>query len=368
MAEADDRLQLCRMILGDIGTRSTITSLDPPDGSPEAFYCNLLFDDTRDTLLRAAHWGFAGRSDMGVLWKALPGTPENPAIPANYQWSVRDPAPPWLYSYVYPGGGGRADTIQIRRLRGQQQQASNELNTVPFYGGVNSLMMSHVSAPCAPFEVGLDGFDQAGNSMSLTQKLLTMTVVNGGTGYMAGDYITLTGGGSVYGSAPIVQVALVASGAVQSVATTGAGGSFIAPATSPMTQSSTSGSGSGFTGTGTFVAQYSPIKVILTNAQNAIIDFTTSLIGVLDWDAGFQNAFMSALEGRLALALLGDKEMHKMKLQEANNDILDARVRDANEGLTAYDFVPDWLQVRGVSSMTASREWFNPPYGPLFAV
>jgi len=67
------------------------------------------------------------------------------------------------------------------------------------------------------------------------------------------------------------------------------------------------------------------------------------------------------------LALLGDRAIYTAKLKDANDAILTARVRDGNEGLTTYEHVPDWLQVRGVSSMTPAT-WQNPSYGPLFSV
>jgi hypothetical protein len=273
MPDEADRLDFCKQALGEIGTRSTITSLAPPDGSPEAFYCNLFLDSTRDQLLRAAHWNFAGRTEAGVLWKALPGTPENPTIPAGFLWSNRYPAPPWLYSYRFP-----ADSpIQIRRVREQLPNGLDALGGIPLYSGGSTLQTNYNQLPCAVFEVANDRFDPSGVRLALS------------------------------------------------------------------------------------------VKVILTNARNAVIDFTTSDIEVAEYDAIFADAMMLALEGKLALALLGDKAMHQAKLQEANNAIMEARVRDGNEGLTLYDPVPDWLQVRGVASL-APAERFFPAYGPLFAV
>ena len=96
------------------------------------------------------------------------------------------------------------------------------------------------------------------------------------------------------------------------------------------------------------------------------MDFTTSVF-VAQYDPLFADAFMLALEGKLALALLGDRALYGAKLQEANNSIIEARVRDANEGLTVYDFVPDWIQARGVASGAALNGWL-PQYGPLFSV
>jgi hypothetical protein len=367
MADADDVLDFCKQALGEIGTRSTITSVMPPDSSPEAFYCNLFFNSTRDQLLRAAHWGFASRSDAGLLWKALPGTPENPTIPAGYTWSNRDPAPPWLYSYTmrgldFPFGG----IIQIRRIREQAQPSPDPLSSVPLFGGaVTGTNFNQLR--CAPFELATDRYDRAGNRLAYMETVTDVAIVDRGTGYKSGDYITLTQSGALYGQPPVVQVQTVGHpGNVQGIEVND-GGTFLDWTTDPMTQLSTTGVGTGFTGTATLGPHYGLEKVILTNARNIVIDFTTSDLGVLEYDAGFNSAMMLALEGKLALALLGDKEMYKNKLSEANSMILEARIRDGNEGMTTWDTVPDWLQVRGVASMEP-RDWFFPPYGPLFAV
>ena len=265
MAEADDRLLFCKQALGELGTRSTITSLDPPDSSQEAYYCNLFFEGTRDQVLRAAHWNFAGRTETGVLWKAAPGTAENPAVPAAL-WSNRTPAPPWLYSYSFPAD----PSVQIRRLRGQ----AAVIEGLPIYPGV---LMNFGQHRYAHFEVASDRFDAAGTRLDV------------------------------------------------------------------------------------------PVRVILTNAQHALIDFTTSDVVIAEYDPLFSDAFMLALEGKLALALLGDRALYAGKLQEANASIVNARVRDGNEGLTVYDFVPDWMQARGITSAGQVGGWL-PAYGPLFTV
>jgi hypothetical protein len=73
-------VDICNLALSHIGASATISSLT--EASEEAFHCNLLFADTRDTLLRSFPWGFATRhialSDVG--------TP-----PGN-----------WNYRYSYP--------------------------------------------------------------------------------------------------------------------------------------------------------------------------------------------------------------------------------------------------------------------------
>lgn len=73
-------VDICNLALSHIGASATISSLT--EASEEAFHCNLLYADTRDTLLRAFNWGFATRhlalSDVG-------------SPPGN-----------WNYRYSYP--------------------------------------------------------------------------------------------------------------------------------------------------------------------------------------------------------------------------------------------------------------------------
>lgn len=92
---------ICNRALGSIGTKSTIGSME--EDSNEAVQCRLYYDTTRTSLLRAAHWNFARETGYLTLLKAMPGTPENPG-PGSERWTPDYPAPPWLYSYLYPEG------------------------------------------------------------------------------------------------------------------------------------------------------------------------------------------------------------------------------------------------------------------------
>lgn len=362
MAEAEDRLDFCRQALGELGTRSTIVSLDPPDGSQEAFYCNLFFEGTRDQVLRMAHWNFAGISDVLTLWKAAPGTPENPEPGGS--WSNRDPAPGWLYSYVHPGGR----ILQIRRVRGQELPNMGA-DIVPLYGGVN---LGSTIRGFAQFEVGFDIYDKAGNRLGFTQTIGTttldppVTIVNPGFGYRAGDYIVASQFGANCGFLPIIQPLQVDTSGRILLAEVTNGGTFVSHNTGTLTQVSTNGSGSGFTFNARFIDHPPSMQVILTNVQNALMDVTAET-PVARYDPLFADAFMLAFEAKLALALLGDRAIYAAKLQEANTAIIQARTRDGNEGLTIYEHVPDWLRVRGVTGVTPGSSYY-PDYGPLFAV
>ena len=98
-------------------------------------------------------------------------------------------------------------------------------------------------------------------------------------------------------------------------------------------------------------------KVILTNARNAMMDFTTSDVSNREYDALFADAFMLALEGKVGdWRCLATAEFTRRNYKRPTYPIINARVRDGNEGLTTYEHVPDWLQVRGVSSMRPSKQ------------
>jgi hypothetical protein len=79
------------------------------ENSKEAVAARLLYDPTRQQLLRSAHWNFARRTAGLTLLKAAPGTPENPAAATSAGWTPDLPAPPWLYAYLVP-----ADCLQLR--------------------------------------------------------------------------------------------------------------------------------------------------------------------------------------------------------------------------------------------------------------
>ena len=83
------QIDIAREALAQIGTRSTIASLE--DGSAEATYINLLYYPIRDFLLTEGDYDFS-RSSIPLVESG-------------------DPNPPWAYSYEYP-----TDALRIRQL------------------------------------------------------------------------------------------------------------------------------------------------------------------------------------------------------------------------------------------------------------
>lgn len=90
---------ICNQALDLIGTRSTIASLQ--ENSNEARACRRFYEQTRDAMIRGAHWNFARRTAYLTMLKSAPGTPENPTAGGGL-WDPSWPPPPWLYTYQYP--------------------------------------------------------------------------------------------------------------------------------------------------------------------------------------------------------------------------------------------------------------------------
>src|SRR5262249_2392469 len=81
-------------------------------------------------------------------------------------------------------------------------------------------------------------------------------------------------------------------------------------------------------------------KVIWTNQEQAILCYNKRITDVSLMDDMFQQAWVAALAGRLVFALIGDKQLANIKLQEANAHIAVARAGDGNEGLTVNNVTP----------------------------
>lgn len=73
---------ICNMALGHLGDRATVSSIDPPEGSPQAGHCAMFYGPTRDALLEMHTWGFTKRRiALG---------------------QVSNPSSTWQYAYAKP--------------------------------------------------------------------------------------------------------------------------------------------------------------------------------------------------------------------------------------------------------------------------
>lgn len=103
---------LCNQALLAVGAHPITTF---SDGTKEADVASIYYAQTQQSLLRMADWNFAEKTAILTLYKAAPGTPENPTLPATDQWSTSYPPPPWQYEYSLP-----TDCARVRRVMGQQ--------------------------------------------------------------------------------------------------------------------------------------------------------------------------------------------------------------------------------------------------------
>jgi len=108
-----------------------------------------------------------------------------------------------------------------------------------------------------------------------------------------------------------------------------------------------------------------PVVCILTNMPKALACFTTDVTDPNQFDETFSRAFVQALASNVCQPLTGDLKLADALIKITNSIILEARVKSANEGLTALDIMPDWLRVRGLGPAVGTGPW-TAEYGPLF--
>lgn len=75
-------VDICNQALANLGDSATITSIDPPEGSPQAEHCARFYPMALSTLLEAHNWKFATR--RGTLAQ------------------VTNPSSTWDYAYAKP--------------------------------------------------------------------------------------------------------------------------------------------------------------------------------------------------------------------------------------------------------------------------
>lgn len=90
----------------------------------------------------------------------------------------------------------------------------------------------------------------------------------------------------------------------------------------------------------------SPIVTVLTNLSQAIAIYTVNQANPSIWDSLFSQAMVSSLAAYLVPALALNLPLMQMSIKVAEAAILQARVRDGDEGSTSQDHIPDWIRAR----------------------
>lgn len=66
-------VDICNLALGHLGDTATVSSIDPPEGSPQAEHCARFYPIARDSLLEMHTWGFATtRSQLALIGSSWP--------------------------------------------------------------------------------------------------------------------------------------------------------------------------------------------------------------------------------------------------------------------------------------------------------
>ena len=338
-------LDIANRSLQAIGIRKRITSLT--QDSVEAVAVNNVFDSTRRALLRMAPWNFATKAANLVYITSAPGTPENTSA-ATTQWQPGQPKPPWLYEYQYP-----QDCLRPIRIISSTQ--TGFASTVPITTAVTGGAAAYYQGGPVRYNVASDTF----------YNVTGVSIVNGGSGFVFGELITLAG--TPAGSAPIgapcqLLVTNVTGGAVTGVSivqtvggtqlspsgnTENIGGSYFATQPNPVAMGSTTGVGTGATFNLTYNPVAQPQRVVLTNQEFATLEYVQDVGDPNVMDDQFQEAWVCVLASSICMQVSGDKSLAQMAVQEANRIIVAARVGDGNEGLTINDVTPDWIRTRG---------------------
>lgn len=335
-----------------IGTRTTVTDAELAGNTTnEAIQANLIYDNVRKRLLRMAPWACALKTANLIYVSSVPGTPENTSAPTT-MWQRGQPTPPWAYEYQYPVDCLRACWIIPTTQTGYA-------GGVPITTAVTGGAPSFWQGPPVKFAVMNDSF----------YPVVAAAIVSAGSGYAAGDIITLPVGLNtnppIGAPAQIRVVTVNGSGGITSIAVvsqvadspTPLGGSYFEKQTNPIAQGTTDGSGIGATFNLTY-GNLAPQRVILCNQEFASAVYITNVIDPNIFDDMFQDAMTKLLGAALAMALTGDKKIANSAITLANESIHLARTADGNEGLMINDVTPDWIRIRGTDFPSA----YSGPY------
>ncbi len=102
-----------------------------------------------------------------------------------------------------------------------------------------------------------------------------------------------------------------------------------------------------------------PLQVVLTNLSQAQLVYTVNQPNPQIWDSSFQAAMVASLAAFLVPALAMDSSLANRQVALAERLILQARIRDGDEGTTSQDHIPDWIQARNAGSIIGNGGYYN---------
>jgi hypothetical protein len=140
---------IANMALLAAGSRDQITSIAQVN-SDAARYVRLYYNQTRDAMMRAAHWNFTREEAALSLLLSAPGTPENQNF-SNPNWvQGLAPPPPWSFEYQYP-----ADCLLFRMIS-PQMPSGPAVQGLPFFSAPSWVPPPNITLQPQRFVVGVD--------------------------------------------------------------------------------------------------------------------------------------------------------------------------------------------------------------------
>ena len=97
-------------------------------------------------------------------------------------------------------------------------------------------------------------------------------------------------------------------------------------------------------------ANNNPLNTLVTNQEQALLNYTVNQTNVTIWDSQFEAAFVASLAAFLVPALSLHMGLMQANISIAERMIAEARASDGNEGSTSQDNLPDFIRARSGGS------------------
>lgn len=113
-------------------------------------------------------------------------------------------------------------------------------------------------------------------------------------------------------------------------------------------------------------ANNNPQNIILTNQEQAILNYNVNEQNPAIWDSQFEAAFVAALAAFLTPGLSLHLPLMQANISLADRIIAEARASDGNEGTVSQDNLPDWMRARaGGSGGWYQGGWYGVGYDSM---
>lgn len=111
---------------------------------------------------------------------------------------------------------------------------------------------------------------------------------------------------------------------------------------------------------------YQGQTAVMTETENAILEYTLSQTNIALWDVQLKMAIVHALAAMIAMPLTGKPGRAKEAQDQANTMIWQARTSQSNTDEGTLETIPDWILARGYAGPITTQRYYY-PWGPTIA-